>query len=478
MALKWRRKLLLAALEREIGVAETLGAGDLIQARDIQFTPLAGDGVIERRLDLAYSANTGAIPGVTHGVLELAVPLAASGVRGTAPPWADLLVACNAQVTETAGTSVVVTPTTESAVPVPGMTPLVARAVSYPYGVPAAGRWSVRVRRKSLNLWGWAAPRNTVDWGFPQYNRAILCFGNPAYTALDGNIPSGSQDPARYFDAPGALRVRSGTIDVSINLSGYTTVNGVGSGMFEIASAPQSGLGTVSEESWFTFGDQEPATPGSTMTLGLNIAGQLHTLTGCRGTFSLELASNQIPLLRFRFVGNYNTPTATALPADLSAYAADVARWKEPLIPSHAATPTATWTWRPAGAQNDTVRPLPLHSLRYDHNVDVRHRDLPGQTPENFVAGRKPAGSMVIDHEALSTIAPKVNWVEESRALTTGALRIVHGTVAGTIVTIDAPRVELRPLEFGERRGIWTSEIPLAFTPTAAGDDEIKITLT
>lgn len=209
----------------------------------------------------------------------------------------------------------------------------------------------------------------------------------------------------------------------------------------------------------------EPKTDATdSATIYLNIAGILQKLTGCRGSWSVEIASNQIPRIKFSVLGNYNKPTAVALPVNLAAYAADIAKWKKPLVPNKTATPTALWKGRK----------LALTSLAYDHANEVIHRELIGVAPTNDISGRTPAGSMTIDTQAVTN---DVNWVDESRASTTAALQIVHGTVAGSVVTIDCPQVEIQPMSYGDDRGVWTSQIPIAYKPNT-GDDEIKITLT
>jgi hypothetical protein len=50
-------------------------------------------------------------------------------------------------------------------------------------------------------------------------------------------------------------------------------------------------------------------------TIYYNIDGLLHTVTGARGTYTLNLAVGEIPTIDFTFTGVYNAPTDSAAPS-------------------------------------------------------------------------------------------------------------------------------------------------------------------
>ena len=101
MALRWRRKLLLAKVEANAGTEEALVAADAILARDVEITPLAGE-TVSRDLERSYYANSGTIHTASHQVLTFKVEFAAAGDADTAPKWGRLLKGCGMAETITA----------------------------------------------------------------------------------------------------------------------------------------------------------------------------------------------------------------------------------------------------------------------------------------------------------------------------------------------------------------------------------------
>lgn len=114
MALKSRTRAVWAELEASYGVAETLVAADAVQTKsDIEIMPLEG-GTVDR--DLArpsFGADLQIHVGV-HTKIRFKVELVGSGTLGTAPAYADLLLACGMEETVVASTSVEYTPDTNS----------------------------------------------------------------------------------------------------------------------------------------------------------------------------------------------------------------------------------------------------------------------------------------------------------------------------------------------------------------------------
>lgn len=114
MALKSRTKAVWAELEASYGVAETLVAADAVQTKsDIEIMPLEG-GTVDR--DLArpsFGADLQIHVGV-HVKIRFKVELVGSGTLGTAPAYADLLLACGMEETVVASTSVEYTPDSAS----------------------------------------------------------------------------------------------------------------------------------------------------------------------------------------------------------------------------------------------------------------------------------------------------------------------------------------------------------------------------
>ncbi|MDD9822310.1 MAG: phage tail tube protein [Gammaproteobacteria bacterium] len=197
----------------------------------------------------------------------------------------------------------------------------------------------------------------------------------------------------------------------------------------------------------------------STITLGLNIDGQLFTLHGARGTFSLEAGANQIPYLNFTFTGRYNAPGSVAQVAN-----PDYTPYKLPLVGSSANTPTFELFGN---------RDLALSAYSYEHANEVTHRELIGADSEVIITNRAPSFSVTIDAPTFATL----NLVEKAKNADTGALKIVHGAAAGKIIEITAPKVQAAGPSVSEADGAMQMQVTLAALPNAAaGNDEIKIT--
>ncbi|MFZ1681507.1 MAG: phage tail tube protein [Rhizobiaceae bacterium] len=189
-------------------------------------------------------------------------------------------------------------------------------------------------------------------------------------------------------------------------------------------------------------------------TIYFNADGVNHKLTGARGGFQVEFAAQRIPRFRFRFLGLYNGPTDTAVPA------VTLTGFKTPL---------------PVNKTNST---LSLHgvaaiaeSLSLDFGNTVEPRLLIGSDTVE-ITDRKVTGRAVIEATALSV----KNWFSTHLASTRGTLDFGHGAADGAIVEIDAPAVEIGAPEQGQTQGILNAALPLMFVPSA-GDDEVVITV-
>ena len=196
-----------------------------------------------------------------------------------------------------------------------------------------------------------------------------------------------------------------------------------------------------------------------TISLALNIDGQLHELHGARGTFTLSKGANQVPYLNFTFTGLFNTPSSTAAVAGPS-----YDKFKDPLIGSNTNTPTFEFH-----GNSD----LALSSLSYDHANEISHRELINANNEVVLSGRAPTGSITIDTPKYSDL----NLIDRAKKGTKGALQVVHGTADGAIVEVNMPNTGISSVSNSESDGIWQQEVGITVLPKAtAGNDEIKIT--
>lgn len=103
---KWRNKAILIKPEAIYGIDSTpTGLVNWIEARNVQLVPMEVDKVA-RNIDMPYMGNSGDIVTAFWAKLSFDVAAAPSGVAGTAPKYAPLIMACGTAETVTADTSV------------------------------------------------------------------------------------------------------------------------------------------------------------------------------------------------------------------------------------------------------------------------------------------------------------------------------------------------------------------------------------
>lgn len=193
-------------------------------------------------------------------------------------------------------------------------------------------------------------------------------------------------------------------------------------------------------------------------TIAVYMDGILHTMAGCRGTVSLNLSRGSLPTLNFTFMGSYTAPS------DETPLTPDFTDFKVPLGPNSLNTQTVTLH----GID------VCMESFNLDLANQTTFRDLPGCDPKALLTGRTPAGTMVFEMTDVATYA----WVEAARTHVVDDLKIIHGTSAGSIITINAPAVSFQPPSFTDSDGIMMCSMPLVFEPTSAGNDEIELVYT
>lgn len=190
-------------------------------------------------------------------------------------------------------------------------------------------------------------------------------------------------------------------------------------------------------------------------SLYVNVDGVLHKLTGARGSVKFGFSVNGRPQFNFEFVGIFNPVT------DAVAGAVTLSAWKTPLAVNRTNTPTFTLHGYAAK----------LQSVDFDLANSLQPRSLINGTDEVPITDRKPAGN--ISMEAVK-VADK-DWWTSIKNVMTGTLQLIHGTVAGNKVQIDAPKVQIINPKYGDSNGIVMLNAGLVFNPNA-GNDELVIT--
>ncbi len=194
------------------------------------------------------------------------------------------------------------------------------------------------------------------------------------------------------------------------------------------------------------------------ITIYFWLDGNLHKLLGARGTFTIEIDSQGIPYLSFKFWGLWVAPSAVANPVALSG-------WDAFPVPQ---------------AVNFDNTPIPsLHgysgvykSFRFDAGNNVVPFNNPGEREIRIIA-HKAKGS-------ISMLAPPVgtkDYISIAKNSTLGTMKVEHGTVAARKWFFECAgnTCQIVNPKYGDDQGRATIEADLNFVPTNAGNDEYQL---
>lgn len=251
-----------------------------------------------------------------------------------------------------------------------------------------------------------------------------------------------------YFGFTGQVQVSSySTIEFEVELSGAGAAG----------TAPKYGplltaCGFAETISAGVKVDYAPLTTNQkTVTIHCHLDGVKHAMTGCKGNVSFALSARGIPVMRFVFTGFVATVTDTANPAG-----SDFTGFIAPLAVNKLNTPTLT-----------------LHSvavkateLSIDMANQIDYRNYIGSEDVTFT-NRAPTGSITFEYD---TIASK-NWFTTVSAGTLSTMQLIHGTTAGNIVQIDAPKVQVTSPSISDDNGLAFMSLNLALQPNTGNDD-------
>jgi hypothetical protein len=203
------------------------------------------------------------------------------------------------------------------------------------------------------------------------------------------------------------------------------------------------------------------STTPESVTIYVDSDGIRHKVTGARGSFTLSLNANQIPVYNFTMTGQYVAPTDTASPTLTFSNQADPEIFND--------TNTTAFTLFSATG-------LALQSAEIDLGNEVVYRELVNSTKEVIVVDRAATANFVVEAPALSV----KDFFALSVAGTAGNLSIVHGATAGNIITLTSPAtgLSLGNPTYSEDQGIVMLNIPTTMVPSSSGNDEITLAYT
>lgn len=269
---------------------------------------------------------------------------------------------------------------------------------------------------------------------------------------LDRNLDRGS-----YGATPSVLTNKRQTMGFEVDLAGSGTA-GTAPPWMELLEAcgmaPPVLVATTSAT-------QKPALPNavpSSLTTHHWMGDQLRKAVGVRGSFSIDFTAGNYPFLSF----NYTGLIPAAAPRSVSAPgAATLTQWREPVE---------------VGSGNTAITldgyAVLMRSFRLDANVQAAVRNLVGSRyvnrgPHSFT------GQLVVEAPSMAAKDYLATLDNSSRV----ALSIVHGLVAGNIITVSAPKLQITDVAESEEDGklMWTMSVTATID---AGADDLTIVAT
>jgi hypothetical protein len=184
--------------------------------------------------------------------------------------------------------------------------------------------------------------------------------------------------------------------------------------------------------------------------------GELHNFVGCRGSVSLQLDTDGVPVWQFSMIGLYVAPSAVSDPTP------DISAFVSPLPISQSETTFTLHSYTANGK-----------SFSFDQQGAVEYLSLTDQESVEFT-DRNASGSIVM---ALPEIGTK-DFYAIAAANTLGAAQVVHGTTGGNIITFDSAQCQVLSPSLSDEKGISMLNLNLGFYPTAAGGNDYSWTLT
>ena len=185
--------------------------------------------------------------------------------------------------------------------------------------------------------------------------------------------------------------------------------------------------------------------------------GVLFKMLDSRGTVSFDLNPKGIPVMKFKFIGEYSIPTDTVLPVGV-----DYSKFTQPLTVGKINTPV--------GLIHGVA--VCISAFSFDVANALTYRDLIN-CGGAYSSDRKPSGSATFE---LTSVATK-NWAELVRLGTLGPLQLVHGTQPGNIVQIDMPAIQFNAAPtLSNDNEIAMMQAGFSIQPVL-GNDEIVLTI-
>jgi hypothetical protein len=202
----------------------------------------------------------------------------------------------------------------------------------------------------------------------------------------------------------------------------------------------------------------------SSVTIYYHLDGVRRVALGCMGNVEIMLNEGAAPMLRFSLVGLDGGRTATADPSvTLTAF-----RAPQVVTDVNSGDINLGCTYAAGALSSGTVYPSRGLSINLQNTVS-RKALLGGQAVQ--ISDRNVQGSMQLD----LTAAQEVSFMTDINSNTNTTLGFTHSTGAGVGILLHAPQVQRIDPTDQEYEGDVHIGQSLRFTPTTAGNDELRL---
>jgi hypothetical protein len=202
----------------------------------------------------------------------------------------------------------------------------------------------------------------------------------------------------------------------------------------------------------------------TSVTIYYHLDGVRRVALGCMGNVEIMLNEGGAPMLRFTMVGLDGGRTATADPA------VTLTAFRTPQVVSDVNTGDINLgcTYSAGALSSGTTYPSRGLSINLNNTVS-RKALLGGQAVQ--ISNRDVQGQMQLD----LTAAQEVSFLTDINSNTTTTLGFSHQTGAGVGILLHAPQAQRVDPSDQEYEGDVHMGLNLRFTPTTAGNDELRL---
>ena len=202
----------------------------------------------------------------------------------------------------------------------------------------------------------------------------------------------------------------------------------------------------------------------TSLSMYYHLDGVRRVALGCMGNAEFVLSEGGAPMLRFSFVGLDGGRTATADPS------VTLTSFRAPQVVSDVNTGDINLGCTYSAGVLSAGTAYPSRGLTINLNNTVSRKALLGGQAVQ-ISQRDVQGQMQLD----LTAAQEVSFLTDINANTNTTLGFSHGSGAGVGILLHAPQVQRIAPADQEYEGDFHMAQQLRFTPTTAGNDELRL---